>query len=93
MTWNFRLMRTPKGIAVHYCYYSEGSSKPVSCSATPFVAEAADVDDLRFLLQKIMDDAMVNPVLDGVELGLFESDQEWENAQKNRPGEIQNEEE
>ncbi|WP_417393987.1 hypothetical protein [Gimesia chilikensis] len=93
MTWNFRLMRTPKGVAVHYFYYSEGSSKPVSCSATPFVAEAADVDDLRFLLQKIMDDAMENPVLDGVELGFFESDQEWENTQKHRPVETQDEDE
>ena len=92
MTWNFRLMRTPRGVAVHYFYYSEGSSKPVSCSATPFVAEAADVDDLRFMLQKIMDDAIENPVLDGVELGFFESDQEWENAQRNSPGETPNEE-
>ena len=53
---------------------SEGSEDPDSCSATPFVAEAADVEDLRFFLQRILDDAMQNPILDGKSFGLFETE-------------------
>lgn len=75
MTWAFRLIRTPNGVAVHHVYWSESSGSPVSCSATPFVAEAADIEDLRFLLQRILDDAMQNPILDGSSLGLVDSEQ------------------
>lgn len=73
MTWGFRLIRTPNGVAVYHVYWTEGSELPVACGATPFVAEAADVEDLRFYLQRILDDAMQNPILDGKAFGLFET--------------------
>lgn len=73
-TWAFRLIRTPRGVAVHHVYWDEGKTDPVSCGATPFVAEAADVDELRFFLEKIMSDAMEKPILDGAYFGLGGSD-------------------
>ncbi len=43
MTWAFRLISTPTGVAVHHVYWEAGAEHPTSCGATPFVAEAANV--------------------------------------------------
>jgi len=74
MKWAFRLVQTPQGVAVHHVYFDDGADSPISCAATPFVAEAADVDDLRSYLELILKDAFQNPVLDGRNLGLFDAD-------------------
>ena len=76
MVWAFRMIQRPNGVAVHQVYCPEGGENPSSCSATPFVVEAADVDDLQFLLERILKDAMQNPILDGRSLGLFDSEQQ-----------------
>ncbi|MCA9029414.1 MAG: hypothetical protein KDA69_12895 [Planctomycetaceae bacterium] len=70
MIWSFRLIRTARGVAVHHVYLEENADAPTSCGETPFVAEAETVEDLRFLLKKIQDDALGNPVLDGTTFGL-----------------------
>lgn len=73
MTWGFRLISPPTGVAVHHVNWEAGAEHPTSCGATPFVAEAANVGDLRFLLEKILQDALQNPVLDGASMGLFDA--------------------
>ncbi|MEZ5940139.1 MAG: hypothetical protein R3C18_02025 [Planctomycetaceae bacterium] len=70
MTWSFRLIRTARGVAVHHVYCEENTDAPTSCGETPFVAEAETIEDLKFLLQKIQDDAFGNSVLDGKTFGL-----------------------
>ena len=56
---------------MHHVYFEEGAA--ISCGLAPFVAEAANVDDLRLYLEQILMDAFQNPVLDGRELGLFDT--------------------
>jgi hypothetical protein len=64
MTWNFRIIRTPVGVAVHHVYCNEAGDM-ISCGATPYVAESYTIEELRNQLELILFDAFEKPVIDG----------------------------
>lgn len=63
MSWNYRVMKYKAGgVGVHEVYYDEDGT-PHLWSGEPASVHGGSVDDLRFMLEKMLE-GLSKPVLD-----------------------------